>query len=109
MTMDERTASQKAALRWAGKELRLKAPWPCQWCSRSFGTEKGRNQHHSYCFQNPLSRRYTVGGWDGNGEREPIIKNGRVVGFVWRGVDEVHGARIKRDMKETLKAIGIEE
>ena len=100
------TAQNRADRIWGRK----RTPWPCVWCNaRSFATERGRDRHETYCFKNPGSRRFTVGGFDGQGEYEALFNpHGDVVGCVWRGSSEMEGAKLKREMRETLGAIGLD-
>lgn len=99
------TARQRADRRW----MQNKTAWPCIWCNaRSFATERGRNRHHLYCNKNPAAKRFTEGGHDGTGEYEAFFNpHGDVIGMVWRGNSEMQGAKIKREMRETLGAIGL--
>ena len=100
------TAQQRADRLWA----RTNTPWSCIWCNaRSFATERGRNRHYLYCWKYPASKRFTEGGYDGAGEYEALFNpHGDVVGCVWRGNSEVEGAKVKREMRETLGAIGLD-
>ncbi len=100
------TAQQRADQLWA----RNATSWLCVWCgARSFATERGRNRHELYCWKNPASKRFTKGGYDGVGEYEALFNpHGDVVGAVTRGSSEIDGAKVKREMRETLGAIGID-
>ncbi len=102
-------ATRRAQMRWATRDKRAAFPWPCRYCHRSFGTERGRIQHHRWCWKNPQARRYTVGGYDGQGKYECLFnEEGAPVGMVWRGKNAIHGAAIKREMTATLSALGVD-
>ncbi len=100
------TAQGHADRIWA----RNATTWPCVWCNlRSFATERGRDRHELYCRKNPAAKCFTEGGPDGAGAYEALFNpHGDVVGMVSRGDSELDGARIKREMQETLSAFGIQ-
>lgn len=100
------TAQQRADRVWA----RNSTPWPCIWCNaRSFNTERGRDRHHLYCRKNPAAKCFTEGGYDGAGTYEAFYNpHGDVVGMVWRGNSELDGAKVKREMRKTLGALGLD-
>ncbi len=104
------TAQQRANLRWSTKGKRSAKPWSCSYCERGFATERGRDRHYLYCWKNIGSKRFTEGGWDGAGAYQAICDpmDGKVVGVLWRGDTEDQGAKVLREMRETLAALGIE-
>jgi hypothetical protein len=90
-------------------EGRPAAPHPCRHCHRAFKTDRGLRQHLQYCWKNVESKRFTEGGYDGQGEYEATLNRaGRVVGFTWRGRDALDGQRIKRDRDHILDVLGVE-
>ena len=103
-------AEIRADIRWSRKSKNEATPWPCGFCSRAFASERGRDHHRSFCFTNPNSRRFTVGGYDGQGKYAIThLTGGRVTGLCWRGKDELDEARIRASMSQTLRAIGVRE
>ena len=101
-------AERKAQIRWASHDTRASTPWPCGWCSRAFGTERGANQHRRQCRTNPESHWFTMGGYDGRGELAAthVAADGRVTGWCWRGRSAEEERQIATEMQHILREIG---
>lgn len=94
-------ASERANRKWSARDRVAEFPWPCRFCRRSFRSERGAAQHRRTCSSNPEAPMFTSGAYD------PIMRNGRVVGFVWNGRDEHERRRIRASLEGAHEAFGL--
>lgn len=100
MTRKLTKAEWKAHHRWSQHQHVADHPEECRFCERRFKTARGLGRHLSYCWNNPESRRFTTGGYDGRGGFAITHRNnGKVTGYRWRGESIEMERRIVADMR----------
>jgi hypothetical protein len=94
------TARQRADVRWSDRARRNAVPWPCTFCTRSFKTKWALTRHTGLCWKNPDCRQFATG------THRPIMRNGRIIGYIWNGNNDMERAAIQRGFDRASEALG---